>query len=273
MQKGYKRTAKGMAILRCFIGLFIVVIVVLLATFLISLDYSDKLDPEASLRPYVAQTPEPSEAAALEGTVIPADSTPEATEAPTPTPSPSPTPTPTPSPTPTPEPTPVPTQIPESSFSEMSTDQSILKYVPTETTNDQILYGITESYRSEENGNQVLVIRGYAYLDDSSFDGSALQTYLIINRDSVDLRAIVKANHIIGISGVDHADAQCANAANSDFEFVLNSASLPDDIYTMGLVLQYTVNGETKLDYVALPTAQSFTVLNTLFLGSVTVTE
>lgn len=29
MQKGYKRQAKGMAVLRCFIGLFIVLIVVL----------------------------------------------------------------------------------------------------------------------------------------------------------------------------------------------------------------------------------------------------
>ena len=40
MQKGYKRQAKGMAVLRCFIGLFIVLIVVLLATFFIGLDYS-----------------------------------------------------------------------------------------------------------------------------------------------------------------------------------------------------------------------------------------
>ena len=74
MQKGYKRQAKGMAVLRCFIGLFIVLIVVLLATFFIGLDYSDKLSPEASLRPYVAETPAPTELPALSGTVIPADS-------------------------------------------------------------------------------------------------------------------------------------------------------------------------------------------------------
>ena len=35
MQKGYKREAKGMAILRCFFGLFVVIIVVLLASFML----------------------------------------------------------------------------------------------------------------------------------------------------------------------------------------------------------------------------------------------
>ena len=97
-----------------------------------------------------------------------------------------------------------------------------------------------------------MVLAGYGYLDDPSFDGSTVQTYLIINRDSVSARAMLKATNTAGISGVDHADAQCANAG-SDFEVVLNAAALPDDIYTLGLVLQYTVNGETKLDYIALP--------------------
>ena len=247
MQKGYKRQAKGMAVLRCFIGLFIVLIVVLLATFFIGLDYSDKLSPEASLRPYVAETPAPTELPALSGTVIPADSpaagetaTPEPTEAPTPTPSPSPT----PSPVPTPEPT---------------------------TTAAKV--AITYCYRSEANGNRAMVLRGYGYLDDPSFDGSTVQTYLIINRDSVSARAMLKATNTAGISGVDHADAQCANASGADFEVVLNAAALPDDIYTLGLVLQYTVNGETKLDYIALPSTQSFTVLNTVFLGDVSVSE
>ena len=76
MQKGYKRQAKGMAVLRCFIGLFIVLIVVLLATFFIGLDYSDKLSPEASLRPYVAETPAPT---AAEPTPTPAPPVPAGT--------------------------------------------------------------------------------------------------------------------------------------------------------------------------------------------------
>ncbi len=272
MQKGYKRQAKGMAVLRCFIGLFIVLIVVLLATFFIGLDYSDKLSPEASLRPYVAETPAPTELPALSGTVIPADS-PAAGETATPEPTEAPTPTPSPSPTPSPVPTPEPTLIPDSAFSEMNADPKVLGVIPTESTTTAAKVAITYCYRSEANGNRAMVLRGYGYLDDPSFDGSTVQTYLIINRDSVSARAMLKATNTAGISGVDHADAQCANASGADFEVVLNAAALPDDIYTMGLVLQYTVNGETKLDYIALPSTQSFTVLNTVFLGDVSVSE
>ena len=177
MQKGYKRQAKGMAVLRCFIGLFIVLIVVLLASFIISLDYSDKLSPDASVRPYVAETPAPAETPSLAGTVIPAD-TPVADATPTPTPEP----TPTPKPTPSPSPTPAPTAIPDSAVSEMSGDQDIIRVIPTSSTTGNAKAGVTYCYRSEANENRMMVVRGYAYIDDPAFDGSTVQTYIVLTR-------------------------------------------------------------------------------------------
>ena len=59
MQKGYKRNGKSKAVLHCFIGLFLVIIVVLVAYFWLSMDYSDQLDPETSMRPYVETTRRP----------------------------------------------------------------------------------------------------------------------------------------------------------------------------------------------------------------------
>lgn len=270
MQKGYKRQAKGMAVLRCFIGLFIVLIVVLLASFIISLDYSDKLSPDASVRPYVAETPVPAETPSLAGTVIPAD-TPVADA--TPTPSPTPTPTPTPEPTPSPTPTPAPTAIPDSAVSEMSGDQDIIRVIPTSSTTDNAKTGVTYCYRSEANENRMMVVRGYAYIDDPTFDGSTVQTYIVLKRDSNAARALIRATNTAGISGKNHESAQCTNPSGADFEFVLSSGLLPDDIYSMGLVLQYSVNGETKLDYIDLPSQQSFTVLNGIFLGDIPVSE
>lgn len=270
MQKGYKRQAKGMAVLRCFIGLFIVLIVVLLASFVISLDYSDKLSPDASVRPYVAETPAPAETPSLSGTVIPAE-TPVADATPTSTPAP--TPTPTPEPTPTPSPTPAPTAIPDSAISEMSGDQDIIRVIPNSSTTSNAQVGITDCYRSEANQNRMMVVRGYAYINDSSFDGSTVQTYIVLKRDSTSARALVRATNTAGISGKNHEGAQCVNPSGADFEFVLSSSMLPDDIYSMGLVLQYTVNGETKLDYIDLPAQQSFTVLNSVFLGDIPLSE
>ena len=72
MQKGYKREGRGMAVLRCFIGLFIMIVVILLAYFMLQLDYSDKLDPSVSMRPYVEVTPSPIPAATAEPTEAPA---------------------------------------------------------------------------------------------------------------------------------------------------------------------------------------------------------
>ena len=137
MQKGYKRSGKGMAVLRFFIGLIVIAILVCVAYFFLAkVDYTDKLaNPDASMRPYVEMTANPGavshadepviEAApvveskpvvesqpAVEATDIPAADENTAdyvdvsvTQAPTATPTSVPTPTPTAQPTaiPTPE--------------------------------------------------------------------------------------------------------------------------------------------------------------------------
>lgn len=269
MQKGYKREAKGMAILRCFIGLVIVIIVVVLVSFLLSLDYSDKLDPEASMRPYVETTPAPSLDPSASPEVGLADvsgtDAPEATATPTARP----TPTPTPVPTPTPEPTPEPTSIPAEAYSAMRTD---LKFPEAPTTNNAKI-GITYSYRSEVDDSKVLQLRGYGYVDAAAFDGAQAQSYLVLKRESTSDRAVVLAKMSAGASGVEHADAACANASSADFEVVLSSQNLPDDIYTLGLILQYKTGDGEKLEYVEFPQTVSFTVLNNQFLGDVQVTD
>jgi hypothetical protein len=58
MQKGYKRSNKGMAVLRFFICLITILLLVFAGYFcLTKLDYSDKLaNPDAEMRAYVEMT-------------------------------------------------------------------------------------------------------------------------------------------------------------------------------------------------------------------------
>lgn len=268
MQKGYKREAKGMAILRCFIGLFIVIVVVLLASFLLGMDYSDKLDPDASMRPYVETTP----ASSLDPEVSPsavAVADLSNTAAPTATPTARPTPTATPVPTPTPTPTVEPTSIPASAYSAIRSD---LKFPETPTTTNAKI-GITCSYRSEVDENKVLQLRGYGYIDDPAFDGSTAQTYVVLKRESTGDRAVVLATMGEGLSGVDHEDAACANASAADFEVVVSAGNIPEDIYSLGLVISYKVDGTQKFDYVEYPASATFTVLNGQFISDVALTD
>lgn len=268
MQKGYKRQAKGMAVLRCFIGLFIVIVVVLIVSFLLQLDYSDKLAPDASIRPYVETTQAPSLSPSASPTslaVVDVSSTQAPTEAPTQKP----TPTPTPVPTPTPTPTAVPTSIPEASYAAIRAD---LKFPETPTTTNAKI-GVTYSYRSVADDNKVLQLRGYGYIDDAAFDGSTVQTYLVLKRESTGDRAVAMASMSKGVSGMSHDGALCQNADAADFEVVLSADQIPEDIYALGLVISYKVDGEQKFDYVEYPAAVSFTILNGQFLGDVALTD
>ena len=74
MQKGYKREAKAMAVLRCFIGIFFVIFIVLLAFFLLKMDYTDKLTEESkqNMRDYVETTAVPTVLVEAEPTLQPA---------------------------------------------------------------------------------------------------------------------------------------------------------------------------------------------------------
>lgn len=268
MQKGYKREAKGMAILRCFFGLFIVIVVVLLASFMLQLDYSDKLDPATSMRPYVevppTPTPDPNatpDPAAL--TIV--DS---ATEKPAVTPTPTVKPTATPTPTPTPVPTPEPTAIPSSAFSAVRTDLTC-----PALSNKEAKLGITYSYLSEANDKSVIVLRGYGYIDDERFDTASASSFLVFQREADGRKAFAQVKYVDGISGVDHADAKCANASITDFEAVIDVSYFPEDIYSLGLVIGYQYNGQTGFDYFEFPEGTTFTVLNGKIISNVIVED
>ena len=176
-------------------------------------------------------------------------------------------------------------QLPEEDFLQMVTELVRLEadWVPhSEGTslyirpfmfgNDETL-GVTHSYRSEADNLAVMQLQGYAYIDDASFDGSTAQLYLVLKRESNGARAVALTAMKSGVSGVDHADAQCANASACDFEIFLSTASLPDDIYSLGMVIQYKVGGADKFEYVEFPETCTFTVLNRQFLGDVALTD
>lgn len=265
MQKGYKREGKGMAILRCFIGLFIVIVVVLLAIFMLRLDYSDKLGDDVEMRPYVEVTPSPTPDpnATVAPGLVPVDA---ATEKPTATPTAKPTPTPTPVPTPTPEPTPEPTLIPAAAYSPIRMD---LSCPPLSTNAAQM--AITGSYISAANDNKVLELRGYGYIDNPAYDAANSQLYLVIRQESTGLLAFAQVSMQPGASGVEHADAQCGNPASSDFVAVLDVSGFSQDIYSLGLVIGYQIDGKANFEFFRFPEGVSFTVLGGQIISDVPV--
>lgn len=262
MQKGYKRNAKGKAILHCFIGLFIVIIVILVAYFCLNIDYSDKLDPNASMRPYVEMTPAPSANASAAPS---ASALPDATPVPSPTVEPTATPTPSPAPTETPAPTSM-----ASLAAPVKRDGFAL---PPETTMD-VKMGITHSFRSTADSYRYVYLEGYAYVDDPGFDGSVNAQYLVVTQVSSNASILVLPTKTEGISGLDHADAKCANASASDFQVVIDASSFPDEIYSLGMVFQYTdANGQGHLEYAKFPDNQTITVLSSQIISEIPVTE
>lgn len=276
MQKGYKREGRGMAVLHCFIGLFIMIVVILLAYLVLTVDYTDKIDPSTTVRPYVEATlsPAPTEEPAQAVVSLPDDESSEATAQPlvTPTPQPEMTAIPTAEPTeePTPEPTPgptaAPTSIPASALSALKFDGFKL---PSLSTKDAAL-GITHCYRSIADSYKYLQIQGYAYVDDPSFDASSAALYLVISRSSGQ-SALALPTKAAGISGIDHSSAQCSNASASDFEAILDVSQFPDDIYTLGMVFNYTANGSSLTEYYVFPSTATFTVLNGQVISEIPV--
>lgn len=265
MQKGYKREGKGMAVLRCFFGLFTIIVVVLLAVFMLKLDYSDKLDPSTTMRPYVEVTPAPSvnpDEEDILGAVPVA--TVEATEAPTPTP----TPKPTPVPTPTPEPTPEPTSIPKEAYSKLRLDLDC----PALSTNVGKM-GITHSYVSSVDGNKVLQLQGYAYIEHPEYDAATSALYLVLNQESTGRQGFVTLTMSPGITGLEHADATCMNVTAGEFEGFIDVSGFAEDIYSLGMVISYKYDGKTRNEYFTFPEGVSFTVLGGQVISDVPLTE
>jgi len=261
MQKGYKRKAKGMAVLYCFIGLLLLFIIVILGYFALNMDYSDKLAPDASMRPYVEVSPSPTPDPQ---SVVISTPFPAVTPTPTPTAEPTSTPTPSPSPTPTPEPTSIP--------AELAAPMMTSGFQLPELSALDVKLGITSSYRSAVDGNKYIQLRGYAYVNDANFDAVNSQMFLVITQDSTGYSILALPNKVEGVSGVDHSDALCANAAASDFEIVLNVTQFPDEIYSLGMVFMYTgLDGADHLEYVHFAEGTSFTVLGSQAISDVPV--
>lgn len=270
MQKGYKREGRGLAVLRCAICLIFVAIVILFGYFMLQLDYSDKLAPDTSMRPYVEVTPSPLPAQSASPTEVPAllenaQSTADATAAPTAVPTEAPTEAPTPEPTVEPTATPEPTPIPESMISKLKFSGFTLPELSTKTA--QI--GITHSYRSAADNFKYLHLKGYAYVDEASFDGATTGLILVVFRSTGEA-ALVLPTRSVGASGLDHANALCANPSSSDFEAVLDVSKFPDDSYTFGVIFNYKdSDGKDCAEYFKLPSDTSFSVLSSQVISDV----
>jgi len=282
MQKGYKREAKGMAVLRCFIGVFLLVIVVLLAWFLLRMDYTDRLNDESleTMRDYVVatptpvatraialadptETPEPVPTEELEWSPeLPTD-TPAVTIAPTDTPEPTPIMTPTPTPAPTPEPTKVPTEA----------LASVTKNKPKlgEVSTHDVRVGITNYTPSAADNNAIVLMEGYGFINDVNFDGTTGVVYLIFHRDSNDDYYVVETTRVGGISGVTQPNVQAKNVTASDWSALIDVSSFEDDVYSMGAVVGCKVNGKDQYAYTLLDESYSITVLNGQAISGITV--
>ncbi|MDO5325042.1 MAG: hypothetical protein Q4G06_13620, partial [Clostridia bacterium] len=151
-----------------------------------------------------------------------------------PTPSPTPIPTPTPEPSPTPTPTPEPTKIASKAYSQFKTKGF---NVPEPSTNGTV--EITNFYVSEPNNRQVVRLDGYGYLNDASFDGADASIFVIVTNDASGKQRAYKGTMEAGVSGVDHSDAICKNAANTDFSTIFSVAKFADGDYSLGLIIYY----------------------------------
>lgn len=272
MQKGHKRNAKGMAVLRFFIGLIIIAILVCVAYFFISkVDYSDKItDPNASIRNYVPVSGEQNVVAVIpentaEADIIQMDELPEAansvdfvdvsftptpeptavpTPVPTPTPEPTPIPTPTPEPTPTPTPSPEPTKISTKKCASPKTKGFTVPEASTDGVAD-----LTKIYVSQPNEDKIVQISGFGYINKPEFDCENTNVYLVVTQKETGKQIAYSAKMEDNISGADHSAAQCKNAGKSDFNLFINVGKYPDGEYELGMILYYREDGNKKYSY------------------------
>ena len=267
MQKGHKRNAKGMAVLRFFIGLIIIAILVCVAYFFISkVDYSDKItDLDANIRNYVpvsgenivadpaVETPagddiinmdDLPDPAATEVVDISFTPTPEPTAVPTPTPEPTAVPTPTPEPTPTPSPTPEPTKIPAKYCSAPKTDGFSVPPASSDANTE-----LTSLYISEPDDNKIVEVKGYGYLNNESFDCETVSVYLIVTQKESGKQIAYETKMVEGFSGKDHTGALCKNPAKSDFGVYFDVSKYPDGTYGLGMILYYADAGQKRYSY------------------------
>lgn len=271
LKQGRKREAKGLAVLYFIIGLIILLIILAVIYFaLAKLDYSDKLDPEATMRPYVEQTQapvavEPNEPKAETVETGTGDSQPEdavdltqPTEEPTPKPTRKPKKTPNPTAEPTPEPTPEPTALPADKVAQPMKKMPNLPAEPSE--NGKI--GLTTSFVSPADDNKLMYLAGYGYVNEEAFDGAAAKSWLVITEVASGQSIGYPLTNTAGVSGLPHADAVCQNATTCDFEITLDVSQYKEGIYSMALVVGYKDGKKNVFKYYPFSSDVKFTVLD-----------
>lgn len=286
-KQGRKREAKGLAVLYFVIGLIILLIILAVVYFaLVKLDYSDKADPNATMRPYVeSQEPQPfvenAEVQASEevpeyvmpedevdlttdleelpeGEIVaePVDEQPaeEIVETPTEEPTPEPT------EEPTPEPTPEPTALPAGMAAEPMKKMPDLPAMASENG----MTGITNCFVSPADDNKLMYITGYGYVNEADFDGTKARSWLVVTQVATAQKIGYPLTLTPDVSGVEHMDAVCQNASAADFEIYLDVSQYQEGIYSLALVVGYMKEGAKDPTYKYYPFSGdiSFTVLN-----------
>ena len=269
LKRGRKREAKGLAVLYFIIGLIILLIILAVIYFaLAKLDYSDRLDPDASMRPYVEATLAPLDADATEA---PDDGMPEEVDLTEATPAPTPEPTEAPTEAPTPEPTPLPTALPQELLAKPMTNMPGLP----DNASENGAIGITKCYVSQPDDNKLMHITGYGYVNDAAFDGAQARSWLVVTQVSSNQKIAYPLTLTPGVSGLPHSSAVCRNAAASDFEVYLDVSAYQEGIYSLALVIGYIPEGASKPAYAYYPFSGdiSFTVLNGQVITPVTASD
>ena len=264
-KKGRKREAKGLAVLYFIIGLIILFIILAVIYFArAKLDYSDKLDPDATTRPYVEQEVDsvlPDEGGEdLSEYDLPEDDVDLTAETPEPTEAPTPEPTAEPTPAPTPEPTPEPTPLPTDKVAKPM--KKALKIPDSASENGKI--GITSCFTSPADDNKLMYLAGYGYVNEEAYDGTNARIWMIVTQEATGQSIAYPMIMTPEISGLPHSDAVCKNATASDFETVLDVSQYKEGIYYMALVVGYVPSGAKDVTYRYYPFSNdiSFTVLN-----------
>lgn len=156
------------------------------------------------------------------------------------------------------DPTPEPTKIPKEQIAKPtkpSTDKKI-------KANDDGEIGISGCYVSEVDGFALMELTGWGYPRLEYFDGTKCETYLLISKNGSNDMALYKTELSPGISGMEHADAECRNPSDCDWRTVIDVRNYADGVYSMGLVLRYKNEKRTENRFYKFGELQSFTVKN-----------
>ena len=281
LKKGRKREAKGLAVLYFIIGLIILLIILFVIFKALGMNYSDMVENPETIRAFV----ENEDQQTSESTPVyemPEDEVdlttglqelPEEEELPavveaTATPTQAPTPTPEPTAAPTDAPTPEPTALPAGKAAK---PMQKVPDLPTAVSENGAI-GITDCYVSQADDSKLMVLTGYGYVDEETFDADGAKSWLVISQVATGQKLAYELTKAPGVTGLSHAAAVCQNVASSDFEIYLDVSQYPEGIYSLAMVIGYVPEGEKKVTYryYTFSGAVSFNIVNGQVVSPVT---